>query len=108
MEVEDVLKIAPVIGVAVGMAIHFRRQQRLAEVMGAKIRDALFGVESLSLPELVVRCGLRDGFYNRGKLINVLNPMVTSGELVQETPPEATIKTRLGLLRFRLSAKSPS
>ena len=95
------LKIAPVVGVSVGLAIHFARQQRIAATMGDKIRAELAQTESLSLPELVRRVGLRDGFISRGKVMNVLGPMVAAGEIVQEEPPGTTIKTRLSVLRFR-------
>ena len=95
----------PFVGVAIGLGIHFARQRRFSAVMIDKIRVALADVDSLALPELVTRVGLRDGFLGRGKLMNVIHPMVASGELLQEEPPGTTMRTRLGVLRFRLRAK---
>lgn len=105
MELENVVSLAVGIGIFLGLVIHFARQKRLSKSIGEKIRRELAAVESLTLPELVTRVGLRDGFLSRGKVMNVLNPMVASGELSQEEPPGTTMKTRLGVLRFRLRAK---
>ncbi|MFI5298354.1 MAG: hypothetical protein ACHREM_09670 [Polyangiales bacterium] len=104
MDLSSALTIAPAVGVSVGLAIHFARQQRIAAGLGDKVRTALATVDSLTLPELVTRVGLSDGFINRGKLMNVLAPMVAAGELTQEEPPGTTIKTRLSVLRFRRRA----
>lgn len=106
MELEDVLKLVPAVGVAIGLGIFYSRQNKLSANLGDKIRAELLSTESLSLPELVVRVGLKDGFISRGKVMNVINPMVASGELSQEEPPGTTMKNRLGVLRFRLRTKS--
>jgi hypothetical protein len=103
---DDLLRIAPAIGIAIGLGIYYARQGKVADDFEAKIRAELAGVDSLALPELVTRVGLKDGFMSRGKLMNVLNPMVASGELVQEEPPGTTMKDRLGVIRFRLAAKN--
>ncbi len=103
MEFEDVLKVAPVVGVAIGLAMYRARQSRVAGGMSDRIRKELAGVDSLSLPDLVTRLGMRDGFMSRGKVMTIINPMVAAGEVVQEEPPGTTVKTRLGVLRFRLA-----
>ncbi len=105
MDFEDVLKLAPVVGVVVGLGIFYARQGKVTARLRDQIRAELSTVESLSLPELVTRAGLRDGFMSRGKLMNIINPMVASGELSQEEPPGTTIKNRLSVLRFRLRTK---
>jgi hypothetical protein len=105
MALDDLLKLAPAVGVALGLAIFFARQRRTAATMAEKVRAALQTEDSLSLPEIVTRVGLTDGFMNRGKVVNLLNPMVTSGELLQEEPPGTTFKNRLSVLRFRLRSK---
>jgi hypothetical protein len=105
MDLEDVLKVAPAVGVVIGLGIYSARQKRAAAAMSEKIRAELSGVDSLALPELVTRLGFKDGFYNRGKVMNVINPMVTAGEILSEEPPGTTIADRLSVLRFRLRAK---
>lgn len=102
MSFDSVLVIAPGVGVTIGLAIHFARQRKRAAAFGDKILGELRSVESLSLPELVTKMGMKDGFLNRGKLINILNPMVASGQLLQEEPPGTTMKNRLSVLRFRI------
>jgi hypothetical protein len=105
MEFEDVLKVAPGIGIGIGLAIYYSRQRKVAGDLGGKVRAALQGVESMSLPELTVLCGLRDGFMGRGKMLQVLQPMVAAGELVQEEPPGTTVSNRLSVLRFKLAQR---
>ena len=105
MELEDVLRMVPAVGVAIGLGLFYARQNKQSAGMADKIRAELSATESLSLPELVVRVGLKDGFLSRGKLMNVLNPMIASGELSKEEPPGTTMKNRLGVLRFRRNAK---
>lgn len=102
----DIIPIASGIGVAIGLVIHFSRQSRVAAQLEPKIRAELSQHESLTLPELVQRLGMSDGFMNRGKVMNLLNPMVASGELIQEEPPGTTMKTRLSVLRFRLKQRA--
>ena len=104
MDFESVLSIAPVIGVGIGLAIFFARQRRNSSVLGEKIRAELASAKpnAIVLPELVTRVGLQDGFLSRGKVMNVLNPLVASGEVVQEEPPGTTIQNRLKVLRFRI------
>lgn len=102
MSFDPVLLAAPGIGVAIGLGIHLARQRRQNEQLHAKILAELNKEGSLTLPELVTRCGMRDGFLNRGKLISALNPLVASGQLTQEEPPGTTMKNRLSVLRFRL------
>src|SRR5689334_4427498 len=102
MSFDSVLLAAPGIGVGIGLAIHFARQRKQNALLHEKILAELAKEESLTLPELVTRCGMKDGFLNRGKLINALNPLVASGQLTQEEPPGTTMKNRLSVLRFRL------
>lgn len=104
MSLQDALVIAPGLGVGIGLAIHFARQRSMNAKLTTKILSELSKNESLTLPELVTRAGLRDGFLNRGKLMNAINPMVSSGQLSQEEPPGTTMKNRLSVLRFRLRA----
>jgi hypothetical protein len=99
--------VLPFVGVGIGLAIFFGRQKRRSAEVGSRVRMELSGVESLSLPEIVARLGMQDGFMNRGKVLNALNPMVASGELVQEEPPGTNFKNRLGVLRFRLRPTRP-
>lgn len=102
MSFDTVLLAAPGIGVAIGLGIHMARQRRQNALLHTTILAELKKAESLTLPELVMRCGMRDGFLNRGKLINALNPLVAAGQLTQEEPPGTTMKNRLSVLRFRL------
>lgn len=105
MAFENVIGVASGVGITIGLSIHFMRQRRQAAVLGEKILAELQAVESMALPELVTKVGMRDGFINRGKLIQVLGPMVSKGLLVQEEPPGTTIKNRLSVMRFRLASK---
>ncbi len=105
MNFDDILKLAPALAVGIGLAIFFVRQSRQNATLGAKLREQLATAESLALPELVTRIGMKDGFMNRGKVINALGPMVSSGEVIQEEPPGTTVKNRLDVLRFRLKSK---
>jgi hypothetical protein len=98
------LVVGSVGGVGIGLGIYLALQRRRSANVGEKVRTELAGAKSLSLPELVTKLGMRDGFYNRGKVLNVLNPMVARGELLQEEPPGTTFKNRLSVLRFRLPA----
>lgn len=102
----DITPIASGIGLAIGLAIFFARQRRTADQFEPRIRAELTQNESLTLPELVQRLGMTDGFMNRGKVMNVINPMVANGELTQEEPPGTTIKDRLSVIRFRLKNRS--
>ena len=104
MNLQDALVIAPGVGVGIGLAIHFARQRRMNAQLASKVLSELSRNESLTLPELVTRAGLSDGFMNRGKLMNAINPMVASGQLSQEEPPGTTMRNRLSVLRFRLRA----
>lgn len=99
------VSIGAVVGVTVGLAIHFVRQARLSAKIESSILQALEAVESLTLPELVVHAGLRDGFLSRGKVMNAIHPLVAAGILLQEEPPGTTMKNRLSVLRFRLKAR---
>lgn len=103
MDFDSILMAAPGIGVGLGLLIHFSRQRRINARIVDTIRSELRTADSLTLPELVTRCGLRDGFLNRGTLMNAINPLVAAGELVQEEPPGTTIRNRLSVLRFRLN-----
>ncbi len=105
MAFENVIGVASGVGITIGLSIHFMRQRRQAAVLGEKILAELQAVESMALPELVTKVGMRDGFINRGKLIQVLGPMVSKGLLVQEEPPGTTVKNRLSVMRFRLASK---
>ena len=67
-----------------------------------RIRAELGTAESLTLPGLVTRLGMSDGFMNRGKVMAAINPLVAAGELAQEEPPRTTVTERLSVLRFRL------
>jgi hypothetical protein len=105
MSLETVLPLATGIGVGLGVVIHFARQRRLSAALGEKIFAALREEESLALPDLVTRVGMRDGFLNRGKVINVINPFVASGQILQDEPPGTTVRNRLSVLRFRLARR---
>jgi hypothetical protein len=96
------VSLGSALGIIIGLTLYFRTQKRRSASMGARIRSELATAESLTLPELVAKVGLRDGFLSRGKVMNVVNPMVAAGELLQEEPPGTTMKTRLSVLRFRL------
>jgi len=99
---DNIIEIASGVGVAIGLAIVATRQKKQAAVAGPQIVAALREAGSLTLPELVVRLGLKDGFLSRGKVMNLVNPMVANGELVQSEPPGTTMKNRLEVLTFRL------
>lgn len=101
MDIANVVTVASAAGVAIGLGIYSARQKKDSAGMSDKIRQALTSAESLTLPELVAHVGLNDGFMSRGKVMAVLNPMVASGELLQEEPPGTTAKDRLSVLRFR-------
>lgn len=105
MAFDNIISIASGVGIVIGLSIHFMRQRQQGAILGEKILKELRGTDSLALPELVTRVGMRDGFINRGKIINVLNPMVASGQVLQEEPPGTTIKNRLSVLRFRLAQR---
>lgn len=102
MDFNTIVTVGAGLGIAVGLAIHFTRQKRLADDLGTKIRAELTRSEFLSLPELVTRVGLKDGFLSRGKLMNALQPMVAAGEVIQEEPPGTTVGNRLQVLQFRM------
>lgn len=98
----SVLGLAAVVGVGAGLAVHFARQSKIDKELAGRIRAELNAAESLTLPELVTRLGMKDGFYSRGKLMGAINPLVAAGEITQEEPPGTTVQTRLSVLRFRL------
>ncbi len=102
MSFENVVGIASGVGVTVGLLIHSMRQRKQAATLGEKVLAELRAAESLTLPELVVKMGLSDGFMNRGKMMNVLNPLVASGQVLQTEPPGTTMKNRLSVLTFSL------
>ena len=99
----EMVGIASGIGVAIGMAIVAMRNNKKAAVAEPQIVAALKEKGSLTLPELVVMLGLKDGFMSRGKVVNILNPLVAKGLLVQTEPPGTTMKNRLSVLTFRLA-----
>ncbi len=105
MALENIVGIASGVGVTVGLLIHSMRQRKQAATFGEKILTELRGAESLTLPELVTKMGMSDGFLNRGKLMNVLNPLVASGQILQTEPPGTTMKNRLSVLTFSLPKK---
>jgi hypothetical protein len=98
---DNVIGIASGVGVAIGLGIFYARQNKKAAVAGPQIMEAL-REGSLTLPELVVRLGMKDGFVSRGKVVTLLNPMVARGELVQTEPAGTTMKDRLSVMRFAL------
>ena len=102
MGTDNVLKFAPAIAIVFGLGIYVLRLNKKSLEMAAKIRELLGQTESLSLPDLVTKLGLRDNFLSRGKVISTLNPMVASGEVLQDEPPETNLATRLDEMRFRL------
>jgi hypothetical protein len=108
MSFENVLSIAPVVGVVIGMGIYTAAQRKKSAVLGEKILMELRAHESLTLPELVTKMGMSDGFINRGKLVNVLNPMVIAGQVTRAEPPGTTVKNRLSVVRYRLAEGRPS
>jgi hypothetical protein len=97
---EFIISIGTSLGVAIGLFIHFRRQAKTSKAILEKVHAALTA-EAKTLPELVLAAGLKDGFMSRGKLMTVLNPLVASGELIQEEPAGTTIANRLSMLTFR-------
>jgi hypothetical protein len=93
---EFIISIGTSLGVAIGLFIHFRRQAKTSKAILEKVHAALTA-EAKTLPELVLAAGLM----SRGKLMTVLNPLVASGELIQEEPAGTTIANRLSMLTFR-------
>ena len=98
---------SPAVGVALGLGLYYARTTKKEIALEARIREELAkarssGGEPLPLPALVRHIGLSDGFFNRGKVMSVLAPMVASGEVLQEEPEGTTTKNRLEVLRFRL------
>lgn len=102
MGTDNVLRFAPAIAVMFGLGIYVLRLNKKSIEMAAKIREQLGRTESLTLPELVEKLGLKDGFLSRGRVISTLNPMVASGEVIQEEPEDTKLVDRIHDLRFRL------
>lgn len=98
----DMTMVVAGIGVAIGIGIFTARQGKAAKVAEPQILAALEEAGTLTLPELVVK----DGFMNRGKVVNLLNPMVARGVLVQTEPPGTTVRNRLSVLRYSLANPS--
>lgn len=90
-------------GIAVTLALFVlaRRGKKLEPLIYEQLSQA---GGTLSLPELVTRLGFKDSFINRGKVIQAIAPMVQRGEVIEEDAPNATIKNRLELKKFRLKA----
>jgi hypothetical protein len=99
MNLEAVLTVGPVVGVGVGLAIRYARQRRSGAALGERVLSELVRTDSVSLPELAPRVGLRNSFVARGRLMHVLQPMIANG-LVLEEEPRGT--RSLKRLRFRL------
>lgn len=106
MGTDEIFKFAPAIAVVFGLGIYVVRQNRKSIQMATKIREELGRVDSMTLPDLVEKLGLKDGFFNRGRVISTLNPMVAAGEVLQEEPEGTTIANRIVSLRFRLRPPS--
>lgn len=102
MGLSEIFTYAPAIAVVLGLSIYVVRQNRKSIAMAARIREELGRVDSMTLPDLVEKIGLEDGFFNRGRVISTLNPMVASGEVIQEEPEGTTMANRIVSLRFRL------
>lgn len=102
----EIFTFVPAIAVAFGLGVYVVRQNRKSIAMATRIREELGRVDTMTLPDLVEKLGLKDGFLNRGRVISTLNPMVASGEVIQEEPEGTTIANRLVSLRFRLRAPS--
>jgi Mg2+/citrate symporter len=98
---EFIVSIAASLGVAIGLLIHFKRQAKMNESILEKVHAVLASGAIKTLPELVLAAGMKDGFLSRGKMMNALNPLVASGELVQEEPAGTTMANRLSVLTFR-------
>jgi hypothetical protein len=97
---EAFVSAAAAVGVTVGLVLQQSRQRAQVEAWKTKIVAEIGAAGALTLPELVVKLGLKDGFMSRGKVMTVLNPLVASGQLTQEEPPGTTMKNRLSVLRF--------
>ena len=108
MGTDDLLKIAPAIAVLAGLGTYVVWQNKRSLAMAAKIRTHLQAEQSIALPDLVEKLGLKDGFLNRGRVISTLNPMVASGEVIQEEPEGTTMTNRIVMLRFRLATTQAS
>ncbi|MEO6954017.1 MAG: hypothetical protein ABI321_19600 [Polyangia bacterium] len=102
---DEVIGIATGVSVGIGLAIVFYRQHKESTAALPRIMEALRESGSLTLPELVVKLGMKDGFMNRGKVVNLLNPVVARGELVQTEPPGTTMKDRLSVMRFSVTGQ---
>lgn len=102
----DMTMVVAGIGVAIGIGIFTARQGKAAKVAEPQILAALEEARTLTLPELVVKLGMKDGFMNRGKVVNLLNPMVARGVLVQTEPPGTTVRNSLSVLRYSLANPS--
>lgn len=102
----DMTMVVAGIGVAIGIGIFSARQGKAAKVAEPQILAALQESGTLTLPELVVKLGMKDGFVSRGKVVTLLNPMVERGVLVQTEPPGTTMKDRLSVLRYSLAVPS--
>ncbi|MCG6192359.1 hypothetical protein LFX25_03790 [Leptospira sp. FAT2] len=87
------------IGVSLSLMLVARRGKKLEPLIRKELEEA---GGFLLLPDLVKRVGLKDSFINRGKLIQAIGPMVLRGEIIEEDDPNATIKNRLALKKFRL------
>ncbi|EQA71558.1 hypothetical protein [Leptospira noguchii] len=79
-----------------------RRRKKFEPLIRQELESA-GGV--LTLPELVKRIGLKDSFYNRGRVLESVAPMVSRGEVIEEDNPNATIKNRLNLRKYRLTTR---
>lgn len=93
------MEIVAGIGSVLGLVIFFTLQAKKQKAMRGKILEILADGER-KLPDIVTGLGMKDGFYNRGKAMNTIQMMVTSGELYQTEPPGTTIKNRLDVLSF--------
>ncbi|EMN38393.1 hypothetical protein [Leptospira interrogans] len=80
-----------------------RRRKKLEPLILQEL-EAAGGV--LTLPELVKRIGLKDSFYNRGKVLEAVAPMVSRGEVIETDSPNATITNRLNLRKYRLVTRT--
>jgi len=105
--VEQIVAIAGGVGVALGLGIFLARQAKQNAKLREEIRAQLGREATVSLPELVTRLGMKDGLMARGKVMNAINMMVASKDVVVEEPPGTTVSNRLSVLTFRLAKRDP-
>jgi len=99
---DQILAIAGGVAVALGLGVYLARQAKQNAKLQEEIRAQLARQDTISLPDLVTRLGMKDGLMARGKVMNAINPLVASNDVLVEEPPGTTAANRLSVLTFRL------